>query len=44
MAQVGFLTAGLSKTSGNFNTARTCGFHDHDRENDTGLQGQIIIQ
>ena len=30
MAQVGFLTAGQSRTSGNFNTARTCGFHDHN--------------
>ena len=44
MAQVGFLTAGQSRTSGNFNTARTCGFHDHNRENDTGLQGRIVIQ
>jgi plastocyanin len=44
MAQVGFLTAGQSKTSGNFNTARTCGFHDHNRETDTGLQGRIVIQ
>ena len=44
MAQVGFLTAGQSRTSGNFNTARTCGFHDHNRENDTALQGRIIIQ
>ena len=44
MAQVGFLTSGQSRTSGNFNTARTCGFHDHNRENDTALQGRIIIQ
>lgn len=44
MAQVGFLSAGQSRTSGNFNTARTCGFHDHNRENDTGLQGRIIVQ
>ena len=44
MAQVGFLSAGQQRTSGNFNTARTCGFHDHNRENDTGLQGRIIIQ
>src|SRR5688500_13264561 len=26
MAQVGFLSPGQSRTSGNFNTARTCGF------------------
>jgi plastocyanin len=44
MAQVGFLTPGQSRTSGNFNTARTCGFHDHDRETDTRLQGRIVIQ
>ena len=44
MEQVGFLTPGQQRTSGNFNTARTCGFHDHNRETDTGLQGRIIIQ
>ena len=44
MAQVGFLTPGQQRTSGNFNTARTCGFHDHNRDTDTGLQGRIIIQ
>ena len=44
MAQIGFLTTGQSRTSGNFNTARTCGFHDHNQENNTGLQGRIIIQ
>ncbi|HET9705614.1 MAG TPA: hypothetical protein VFP85_16345 [Vicinamibacterales bacterium] len=44
LSQVGFLTTGQQRTSGNFNTARTCGFHDHNRETDTGLQGRIIIQ
>jgi plastocyanin len=44
MDQVGFLTSGQQRTSGNFTTARTCGFHDHNRETDTGLQGRIIIQ
>jgi plastocyanin len=44
MAQVGFLTAGQQRTSGNFNAARTCGFHDHNRDTDTGLQGRIVIQ
>jgi plastocyanin len=44
MAQIGFLVAGQQRTSGNFNTARTCGFHDHDRETNTGLQGRIVIQ
>ena len=44
LAQVGFLTTGQQRTSGNFNTARTCGYHDHNLENNTGLQGRIIIQ
>jgi len=43
-AQIGFLSPGQQRTSGNFNTARTCGFHDHNRELDTGLQGRVIIQ
>jgi plastocyanin len=44
MAQVGFLSVGQQRTSGNFTVARTCGFHDHNRELDTGLQGRIIVQ
>jgi plastocyanin len=43
MDQVGFLAAGQSRTSGNFNTVRTCGFHDHNLPGDTGLQGRITI-
>lgn len=42
--QIGFLNPGQQRTSGNFNTARTCGFHDHNDENNTALQGRIIIQ
>ena len=41
---VGFLTAGQSRTTGNLNTPRTCGFHDHNRDSDTSLQGTIVIQ
>lgn len=41
--QVGFLTPGQSRTSGNFNTVRTCGFHDHNQPSATGLQGRITI-
>ena len=44
MAQVGFLSPGQQRTSGNFTVARTCGFHDHNRELDTGLQGRIVVQ
>ncbi len=42
--QVGFLNAGQSRQTGNLNTARTCGFHDHDAPNTTALQGSIIVQ
>jgi plastocyanin len=42
--QIGFLSPGQTRTSGNYNTARTCGFHDHNQENNTALQGRIIIQ
>ncbi len=41
--QVGFLQPGQSRTSGNFNTVRTCGFHDHNLPGNTGLQGRITI-
>ena len=42
--QIGFLTTGQTRTSGNFNTARTCGFHDHNEPDNASLQGRIIIQ
>lgn len=42
--QVGFITSGQSKQTGNLNTARTCGYHDHGRDFDTSLQGTITIQ
>lgn len=42
--QIGFLTAGQSRTSGNFNTARTCTFHDHNLPDSAGLKGTIVIQ
>ena len=41
---VGFLNPGQSKMTGNLTTARTCGYHDHNRNTDTSLQGTIIIQ
>jgi plastocyanin len=43
MNEVGFLAAGQSRTSGNFTTVRTCGFHDHNLPSDAGLQGRITI-
>jgi len=42
--QVGFLAAGQTKLTGNLNTRRTCGFHDHDQSENRNLQGTIIIQ
>jgi plastocyanin len=42
--QIGFLTSGQSRTSGNLNTARTCTFHDHNLPDNAGLKGSIIIQ
>ena len=41
--QVGFLSPGQSKTSGNFTVVRVCGFHDHNLPTVTGLQGRITI-
>src|SRR5262249_40067680 len=42
--QVGFLSAGQSKQTGNLVIARTCGYHDHNRDTDKSLQGTITIQ
>jgi plastocyanin len=42
--QIGFLSPGQTRTSGNYNTARTCGFHDHNLPDNANLQGRIIIQ
>ena len=43
--QVGFLSAGQQKQTGNMVTNRSvCGFHDHDLPNVAGLQGSITIQ
>ena len=41
--QVGFLSPGQSKTTGNMNTVRTCGFHDHNLPTVASLQGRITI-
>jgi plastocyanin len=44
LAQVGFLTPGQSRATGNLNTARTCGYHDHDNFANSRLWGKILIQ
>jgi plastocyanin len=41
---VGFLLPGQTKLTGNLNTVRTCGFHDHNLPTVTSLQGQIVVQ
>lgn len=41
---VGTLGPGQSRETGNLNDVRTCGFHDHDRPDDAGLRGRIIIK
>ena len=41
---VGFLSPGQSRLTGNLNTARTCGYHDHNNPNNTALQGSITVQ
>jgi len=43
LEQVGFLSPGQSKTSGNLNTVRVCGFHDHNLPGSAGLQGRITV-
>jgi plastocyanin len=42
--QVGFLSPGQSRASGNLKTVRTCGFHDHTDPGNTSLTGTIRIQ
>ena len=41
---VGFLDPGQSRQTGNLNTVRTCGYHDHNQPTVTSLQGTITIQ
>lgn len=43
---VGLLSPGQSRETGNMNTVRTCGFHDHDNPPPAGSQwtGSVIIR
>jgi plastocyanin len=41
---IGFIQVGQSKQTMNLNTPKTCGYHDHNRDFDTTLQGTITIQ
>jgi plastocyanin len=42
--QVGSLSPGQRRETGNLNTVRTCGFHDHDNPTNARFQGRIVIQ
>lgn len=42
--QIGFLNPGQSRQSGNLNTVRRCGFHDHGDPGNAALRGTITIQ
>ena len=42
--QVGFLSSGQSRRTGTLTVARTCGYHDHNRDMVESLQGTITIQ
>ena len=42
--QVGFLQPDQTRQTGALNTARTCGFHDHNQPGESGLQGRVIIR
>ncbi|HEX6975761.1 MAG TPA: hypothetical protein VF147_15255 [Vicinamibacterales bacterium] len=41
---VSSLSPGQTKLTNAFTVARTCGFHDHNNPDATGLQGRIVIQ
>jgi hypothetical protein len=42
--QIGHLETGQSRQSGNLNTARTCGMHDHLAPDTASLRATITIQ
>jgi plastocyanin len=44
MANIGTVQPGQSKTSFGFAAAGSCGFHDHNNPESSGLQGRIVIQ
>jgi plastocyanin len=42
--QVGNLTNGQSRETGNLNTVRTCGYHDHNDPDNSRWQGSIVVR
>lgn len=41
---VGLISPGQTKETGNLNIVRTCGYHDHNNPDDARFKGNIIIQ
>jgi plastocyanin len=41
---IGFISPGQTKETGNLNTVKTCGYHDHGNPDDTRFKGQILIR
>jgi hypothetical protein len=44
MNLIDLISPGQMKLTGNLNTSRTCGYHDHLNPNTTSLMGSIVIQ
>jgi plastocyanin len=42
--QVGLLSSGQSRETGNLITVRTCGFHDHEDPDNNNLKGRIVVR
>jgi len=42
--QIDFLNPGQQRASGNLNTVRRCGFHDHQSPDTASMKGTITIQ
>lgn len=41
---VGVLSPGQSRETANLTAIRTCGFHDHENPDNSGLKGLIIVR
>jgi hypothetical protein len=42
--QVGLLSPGQNRETGNLVAVRTCGFHDHENPDHAALRGRIVIR
>ena len=41
---IGAISPGQTKETGNLNTIRTCGYHDHLNPDDARFEGKIVIR